>query len=96
MCFVNTKTVLLYRGFGQRRILMLLFQHTTTGNLFLTEENVQKIMELLKDVVIENGVRVRILTSNYIHEQIERITGKQKIRMISKERERQKKQTETE
>lgn len=71
---------------------MLLFQQTTTGNLFLTKENVQKIIELLKDVVIDNGVRVRILTSKYMQNEVERLTGKQKIMMMSKERERQKKQ----
>lgn len=81
---------------AKEEILMLLFQHTTISNIFLIEENVQKIMELLKDAVIENGVRVRILTSNYIHEQIERIIGRQKIRMISKEIGRQKEETEAE
>jgi HKD family nuclease len=64
---------------AKEEILMLLFQHTTISNIFLIEENVQKIMELLIDAVIENGVRVRILTSNYMHEQIERIIGRQKL-----------------
>ena len=70
---------------AKEEILMILFQHTTISNTFLVEESVHKIMELLKDVIIQNKARVRILTSNYIREQIERLVEKQKIRMSSKE-----------
>ncbi len=78
----------------KEEILMIFFQHTAIGNTFLVEESVHKIMELLKDVVIQNKVRVRILTSNYIREQIERLIEKQKIRTSSKEIGRQKEETE--
>lgn len=79
---------------AKEEILMLLFQHTTIGNTFLAEENVHKIMELLEYVVIQNKVRVRILISNYIREQLERLKGKQKTRMSSKELGRPKEETE--
>ena len=64
---------------AKQEILVLILQHTTIGNAFLVKENVHEIMELIKDLVIQNRVRVRILTSSYIREQLERLIGKQSV-----------------
>ena len=79
---------------AKEEILMLLIQHTSIGNIFVIEENVQTIMDLLKDAVIETGVRVRILTSKDMHEQIDELTGRQKIMMMLKETKGQKEKME--
>jgi hypothetical protein len=44
--------------------------------------------------VIQNRVRVRILTSSYIREQLERLIGKQRIWVNSKEMGRPKEETD--
>jgi two-component system sensor histidine kinase VicK len=69
---------------AKEEIVMLLFQHTIIGNLFLKEKE-QKIMAILNDAIIENGVRVRILTSKDIHKQLEEFIGKQKSMMMPNE-----------
>lgn len=79
---------------AKEEILVLIFQHTTIGNTFLVKENVHEIMELIKDLVIQNRVRVRILTSSYIQEQLERLIGKQRIWVNSKEMGRPKEETD--
>ncbi|MGN6632505.1 MAG: hypothetical protein ACTHKP_09755 [Nitrososphaeraceae archaeon] len=68
---------------AKEEILMLLFRDTTIGNTLSIEGNLQKMIELLKAAVIQNEVRVRILASNDIQEQIERLIGKQNIPMNS-------------
>jgi len=44
--------------------------------------------------VIQNRVGVRILTSSYIREQLERLIGKQRIWVNSKEKGRPKEETD--
>jgi hypothetical protein len=51
-------------------------------------------MESIKDLVIQNRVRVRIHTSSYIREQLEGLIGKQRIWVNSKEMERRKEETD--
>lgn len=79
---------------AKEEILVLIFQHTTIGNTFLVKENVREIMESIKDLVIQNRVRVRILTSSYIREQLEELIGKQRIWVNSKGMERRKEETD--
>ena len=79
---------------AKEEILVLIFQHTTIGNTFLVKENVHEIMESIKDLVIQNRVRVRILTSSYMREQLERLIGKQRIWVNSKEMGRPKEETD--
>ena len=79
---------------AKEEILVLIFQHTTIGNTFLVKENMHEIMELIKDLVIQNRVRVRILTSSYIREQLERLIEKQRIWVNSKEMGRPKEETD--
>ena len=79
---------------AKEEILVLIFEHTTIGNMFLVKENVNEIMESIKDLVIQNRVRVRILTSSYMQEQIERLVGKQRIWVNSKEMGRRKEETD--
>ena len=62
--------------------------------MFLVKENVHEIMELIKDLVIQNRVRVRILTSSYIQEQLEKLIGKQRIWVYSKEMGRPKEEAD--
>jgi len=70
---------------AKEEILVLIFQHTTIGNMFLVKDIVHEIMELIKDPVIQNRVRVRILISSYMREQLERLIEKQRTLMRSKE-----------
>ena len=79
---------------AKEEILVLILQHTTIGNAFLVKENVHEIMELIKDLVIQNRVRVRILTSSYIQEQLEKLIGKQRIWLYSKEMGRPKEEAD--
>ena len=79
---------------AKEEILILLIQHTTIGNVFLIKENVKKIIELLKNAVIEGGVRIRILTSIDVCKQIDELTGIQKAMIMLKETERQKEHME--
>ena len=74
---------------------MLLFQHTITGNVFL-KENVQKIIDILNDAIIENGVRVRILTSKDMHKQLDGLTEKQKSMTMPNEVKKQSEWVEQE
>ncbi|MGC2685477.1 MAG: hypothetical protein WA323_26780 [Candidatus Nitrosopolaris sp.] len=67
---------------AKQEILILLFPHAL-GNAFLEEEYAQKIVQLINEVVRRNGISVRILTSQDIQEQIEKLTARQKIIMIN-------------
>src|SRR5206468_1831754 len=78
---------------AKQEILMLLLHHTISGKAFLTggegeEEYAQKIILLLDEAVIKNGIKIRILTSKDIEEQIENLISRQRImKTISRSRE---------
>ena len=66
----------------KQEILMLLLRYTTSGDAFLRErkeEYAKKIIQLVDEGIMQNGIRVRILTSKEIAEQIEKLIARQKI-----------------
>jgi two-component system, OmpR family, sensor histidine kinase VicK len=62
---------------AKQEILVLLFPATAGGKGFLREEY-KVVIQLLKEAVKQHGIRVRILTSKGIMEQIEKIIAKEK------------------
>ncbi|MGB6674181.1 MAG: hypothetical protein WBE34_17270 [Candidatus Nitrosopolaris sp.] len=65
----------------KQEILMLLLRYTTSGDAFLREreEEYAKKIQLLDEGIMQYGIRVRILTSKEIAEQIEKLIARQKI-----------------
>ena len=61
---------------AKQEILVLLFPATAGGKGFLREEY-KVVIQLLKEVVTQHGIRVRILTSKGILEQIEKVIAKE-------------------
>jgi two-component system, OmpR family, sensor histidine kinase VicK len=61
---------------AKQEILVLLFPATAGGKGFLREEY-KVVIQLLKEAVTQHGIRVRILTSKGILEQIEKIIAKE-------------------